>query len=111
MTAYVVNPPNDKLTDALRFGEIKYINHKYVFGDELTDDNSLPPSFLSHLRKCADEFNPDEDYLVIAGDHLQLVAFVAELSARYEDFRVLRWDRVQQAYIPVWIKTEDPVPT
>lgn len=106
MTVFVVNSSHDlNLTSAERFGAIRYVNHKYIYGDEIGDDGSLPAAFVDNMRRCADEFDADSDYLLIAGDHLQLVAFTAELSIIFPWFRVLRWDRIEQAYFGVKIKT------
>lgn len=107
MTVYAVTQKgSDDLTDAMRFGDIKYVNHRYIYGDELQASGELPAEFTRHMDRCADEFDPDEDFLAIVGDHLQLVAFSATLAARYRQFRVLRWDRIQKAYFPAQIVCE-----
>lgn len=106
MTVYMVNMPEEKRLDlsaALLYGDVRYVNHKYVFGDEI-DDERLPPAFVQNMERCVDEFDPDCDYLLIAGDHLQLVAFTAMLAAKFSYFKVLRYDRHERAYIPVRIE-------
>lgn len=99
---YLVNLVNDNITKAESFGDIKNINYRYIYGDEI-DNETIPHVVEEQMRKCANEFDPLNDYLLIAGDHLQLVAFAAMLATRCEFFRVLRWDRRAEGYIPVRI--------
>lgn len=108
MTVFVVNHVSDDISKAVAFGALRYINSKYVFGDELeksvppfSDDWALPPDHLSNMEQAAGEFNPDEDFLLIVGDHLQLLAFTAILFTRFNTAMVLRYDRKIQDYIPV----------
>jgi len=111
MTVFVVHPVRDDISQALRFGELRYVTKGYVYGDELDNtyeespnigDWCLPADDRQALYAAAAGFNPSVDYLLIAGDHLQLVAFVAMLAAR-GSFRVLRFDRKISDYIPVLI--------
>ena len=106
MTVYVVNPPSRPdfdLTPALQFGDIKYINARYVYGDEITD--ALPADVQSSLITAAVGFNVERDYVLIAGDYLQLCMFMAELGRQWRPhpIRVLRWDKKAAGYIPVWV--------
>lgn len=131
MTVWAVHEVKDDISPALQFGQVRYINHRYVNGDELertvniaslpsvTDfpvdpmrilgqtkiDWTLPAAFDRNLRDAALNFNPVEDYLLIAGDHLQLLAFTAILSSRYPAFSVLRYDRRMGEYIPVLLRS------
>lgn len=125
MTVFVVHPVRDDISKALRFGSFAFITGGYVYGDLLEldpgeswstiQDWRLPASFRDSLRHAAiHAFNPAADYLLIAGDHLQLLAFTAYLSCNYESFMVLRYDRKLDDYIPVRLysdlaKTTPPV--
>jgi hypothetical protein len=51
-----------------------------------------------------DKFDIEADFLLIAGDHLQLIAMSALLSERWGAFRVLRFDRQAQGYVVVNIE-------
>lgn len=104
MTVYVVNRNRDDLSDAERYGEIKFINLAYVYPDEMQDNGELPRPVIAGIQKCADEFNVQRDFLVIVGDHTQLLAMTAALAARYPWFHVLRYDRQERAYFPVVIR-------
>lgn len=102
---YVVHPIRDRsvdITPALRWGEVRYINKGYLFADDL-DDDELPPEMMDNLERVASLFNPRQDFLLIVGDHAQLVLFAALLAARHPYFRVLRYDRQAQAYYPIRI--------
>lgn len=113
-TVFVVNPTNDDVSAAKKFGDLYHINHRYIFPDDLdpqqTGVKMVPKSFIHNMREAVRGFNPACDYLLIVGDHLQLIAFVAQLVAEYytmSGFAVLRYDRETGEYIPVWV----PVPS
>lgn len=101
---YVVHPIRNtdrvNITPALSWGELRFINKQYLFADDLDDDHP-PQPMLDALRRCADVFNPKLDFVLIAGDHAQLVIFGAMLAVRHPYFRMLRYDRQAQAYYPV----------
>lgn len=105
MTVLAVHPVHDKdLTGALRYGEVSYINNRYVYADELGDDGSLPDEPHRRLLAAAGHFDPARDYMLIAGDHLQMVALAAALGRRCEAFNALRYDREARGYVSVKIE-------
>lgn len=106
-TVWVVNHIKDDVSRAAKYGDLKYVNLKYVYPDELetfNGDNWIPTAVRVSLRNTVTEFDPASDYLLIAGDHLQLVLFSAMLGRRRLRFRVLRWDRQAEGYVPVTIQ-------
>lgn len=107
MTVYVVTRLGTKidLSAALVYGDIEHINSKYVYSDELDLDGGLPIEVLKNIYRIVDKYDPDHDYLLIAGDHLQLVAMAALLSARWGVFSVLRYDREAEGYVKATIHT------
>lgn len=105
MTVFVVNRTNDDISAALKWGDVRYVNHRYINGDELADGNRIPVEFEENMSKAAQEFKCGQDYLLICGDHLQLLAFASMLAQDCPYYRVLRWDRREQAYYPVEIGT------
>lgn len=105
MTVLVVHPIANKdvnISSAETYGEIKHINNRYVFIDEI-EDEQMPPFITSNMLKAVDQFDPEADYLLIAGDHLQLIAMSAHLADRWGRFRVLRFDREARGYAPIEI--------
>ena len=114
MTVYAVNMTKDDTSAALQYGDVVHINMRYVYGDEI-EDGCIPQPVHEALRQAAAQFDPKTDYLLIVGDHLQLVAFAALLgrwagytgadveSPQLRTFRVLRWDKKAEGYIPVWV--------
>lgn len=104
-TVWSINPTDDDLSSIANIGEVRYVNSRYIYGDEISDDRELPHNFVRHIREAAQKFNPQLDYLLINGDHLQLVALSAELGEMYGAFQVLRWDRRERVYIAAWIRT------
>ena len=104
MTVFVVHPVTGFNLDAAKqFGDLSYINDRYIYGDMLTDNGLLPASILAAIAMAAEDYHPRDDYFLIAGDHLQIVAMSVELARRYPSFRVLRYDRKAEGYFPVTI--------
>lgn len=101
MTAriWVVHPVKDDLSSAEVWGTIRFITARYVYGDELRDDGAMPLGFRTELEQAARQFNPHHDFLLIVGDHLQLIHIAALLAQRYGNFNVLRWDRQAAGYL------------
>lgn len=98
---WAVSPTADKdVSAAQAFGELRYIGTRYTYGDEITDEQ-LPEETWKRLAHAAEAFDPGNDYLLLVGDHLQLVAFMARLANRWHGygFRVLRWDRKAKGYL------------
>lgn len=101
VTVFVVNASHDRDVGAAEdYGELHYVNHRYAFSDEL-DDERLPPEFVLNIQACVDDFDPATDFLLILGDHAQLVAMTAMLARRHKEFRVLRYDRKEQGYLVI----------
>lgn len=104
MTVFVVHGVRDDISPARRFGSLSLINHAYIHGDELErcgEDNVVPSWCVARINTAVGMFNPATDFLLIAGDHLQLLAMAAILTARFGTFMVLRYDRQLNDYIPV----------
>lgn len=106
MTVYFVHPIDDDVSSARQYGEIKTINYRFVFPDELQADGQLPPIFISKMANAVAEFNPDQDFLAIAGDQLQVAFMSAALAVLFAQFRLLRYDRQARGYVPVTIRVE-----
>lgn len=112
MTVWAVNLTADDTSAALQYGDIKHINLRYVYGDEIENER-MPREVYDALQRVAVTFNRRTDYLLIVGDHMQLVAFAALLGRWQTEvdleispgamFRVLRWDRKAEGYIPCWV--------
>jgi hypothetical protein len=108
MTVWVAHEVKDDIRPAERFGELRYVNKFYIHGDELgqasigpSTFNAIPAGYWANMRRCYAEFHPGADYLLIAGDHLQLLALTALLVGKRGFLDVLRWDRQLRDYIPV----------
>lgn len=105
MTVFVVHPiTGNDIADAKRFGELVFVNDRFVYSDEI-EDQKIPASVVRNIQRAANRFQPLNDYLLIAGDHLQLLQFGAELYRAHGQFDVLRWERQASAYLPVRIRT------
>jgi hypothetical protein len=102
MTVFAVNMTHDDTTPALQYGDIRFINVRYIYGDEI-DNERMPGANTEMLKQAADEFNPAHDYVLLVGDWLQLAHFLKLLGARHTNVHVLRWDKKAEGYLPVWV--------
>ena len=105
MTVLCVHPISNKdvnISSAAAYGEVKTVNSRYIYIDEV-EEEQIPTTFVSRMLKAVDEFDTESDYLLIAGDHLQLIALSAMLTERWGSFKVLRYDREAKGYAPVEI--------
>lgn len=92
---------------ASAFGEITFVNHRYIFNDDISDTGHPPSGFIDNMRQAVSQFNPEDDYLMIAGDQLQVLMLAVALSRAYGQFKVLRWDRQAEGYYPVVVRGAD----
>lgn len=106
MTVFVVHPiRQDDISAAAKWGSFRFVNERYVYGDEL-DANltslhyEIPTEIAHNLDQAALEFQ-EHDYLLIAGDHLQLLQFMGGVARRFASVNVLRFDKKISDYIPV----------
>ena len=108
MSVVVVHPIQNRdvdISSAESYGDLVMINSRYIFIDEV-EDEQLPQPFVNNMLRAVDKFDPEEDYLLIAGDHLQLLVMSALLATRWGRFKVLRYDREAKGYAPIEINTE-----
>ena len=105
LVAHTLSNKDVDISSAEAYGDLKLVNSRYIFIDEM-EDEQLPSAFVTNMLRAVDVFDPDLDYLLIAGDHLQLIALSALLASRWGRFKVLRYDRKAGGYAPVEINTE-----
>ena len=104
MTVYAAHELSSKtdISSAAVYGDIYYVNHRYIYADELKNDRP-PKGFDDNVQRVADNFVPRKDYLLIAGDHLQIIMLASALTSRHDGFYVLRYEREAKGYVPVLI--------
>lgn len=100
---YVTHPVKEDLSAAEQYGEVIYVNHRYIHADELEADGAIPSEFRRKIDEAALAFDVTRDYLLLAGDHVQQVALSSAIrNYNYSsNFRVLRWDRQANGYFVV----------
>lgn len=58
---------------------------------------------LAIMAATAEKFRPDLDYIVFTGSPVVIATMAAIMGRLHSRFRTLRWDRVNNKYIPVTI--------
>jgi hypothetical protein len=102
-TCWAVHPVIDDISNATKWGEIKYINQRYIFPSDLKN-GIVPSEFVEAMEKAAEAFEPD-DRLIIVGDHLQLLHMASLLALKLDSYHVLRYSQRDAAYVDIEIKT------
>jgi hypothetical protein len=99
---YVTQEANVDFTPALSFGEVEFITKE--------DVSPMPNSIrneelVNKIRHTMTRFNPDEDYIVIAGSPYvaALVFYVLGRYRRVRYIRMLRWSNRDRMYSPLTI--------
>ncbi|MDD1762967.1 MAG: hypothetical protein LUQ59_12120 [Methanothrix sp.] len=100
--------PIDKqdLSSAAQYGSFHTINHRFVYADQIGDDGRINKHFIAKMREAAQQFDAGNDYLLIAGDHLQIAQMCAFIAQMWGSFKVLRWDRKAEGYYPVILEED-----
>ena len=99
-TVWVVHPVSLDLGSARNWGTLRYVNDDFTYPDEVTN-MGLPAAVAERLVGAAREFSELFDYLLLVGDHLQLMQLGLLLAEQHKSYYVLRWDRIAQGYYQV----------
>jgi hypothetical protein len=102
MTVYVTQELKGRdLSGALSFGELEVLVRANV---AVTDDGMN--EIITDMYDSLDDFHPKKDFLLLSGDPVIIgIAFMA-LAYIWDEggtFKVLRWDRIEERYIPITI--------
>lgn len=99
---YVTYESSHDFSGAEAFGEVHFLTK-----DDLNNTrNSLHnEALLSDLAFKLKKFNPDEDYIVIAGSPYVAAAVFMILGFRgIKSVKLLRWDSRDRKYIPLYME-------
>lgn len=102
MSVFVPTRIKEDLTQVGEYGLVQYVCQYYVHADEL-DGETLPEDVRVRIEATARVFRPDQDYMLLAGDHLLIAALSVALFRYHQWFRILRWDRQAKGYYVVRI--------
>lgn len=87
----------------------KDLGNAHIYGDVtvLMPKASHRPSiweqeFIRHIEKRLNEidFNPELDYLLVAGSQISTSTVIASLASKYSSFKVLFWHASIKEYLP-----------
>ena len=102
-TVWMLHPIKDDVSSAEQYGQLRPINSRYVYPDELQGSAELPQGFRDNMARAANQFDPVRDYFLLGGDYVQMVYFAGLLAIQYGKFRTLRFDRDGKGYVVVKI--------
>ena len=102
MTVYVIQSVRGFDYSGLApFGQPKFVTYRHCFVDEA---ESHVESLYEAARKFSASFNPDEDYVAIAGDPINIVVLSSILLKDHGRAKFLKFDRKLGGYYPVEIR-------
>lgn len=105
MTVWVAHKGNNKdYSKALRWGYP--ILSVFPFGvmPDFTQDQVS--RLFGKAYKALNQFDPRQDYLLLAGAPEAIAVCAAVLLTRYPSIKTLKWDRENEYYYPVDINLE-----
>lgn len=99
---WVTQETSHNFADAERYGEIEFITRE----DLNNTRNSLHnEAVLDSIKLKLRNFNESEDWIVIAGSpYVAAAVFMMLGKAGVRDARILRWDRRDYVYAPMYLQ-------
>ena len=96
MTVYITQEMRGRdLSDAVTFGELDIL----VPAKEQIALSAMPT--LRRMERKLSKFT-DQDYLILSGDPVCIgIACALAASNNNGKFKVLKWDRLQERYLPI----------
>ena len=88
-----------------RYGEQNALFGRSIYPD---DAEERVPVMYGIARNKLSKFNPDKDYLALAGDPVSVTVAVSVLTRHlehtgYTSFKVLKWDGIAKGYYEIEI--------
>lgn len=103
---YVTQETSHDFLPAEAFGEVVFLTRDDLHNIHGSLHNE---SLMHHIGRAAGRFDPDNDYVAIAGSPYVSAAFFMALGKRgVLGVNVLRWDNRGQRYIPIRIDLPRP---
>lgn len=101
-TVYVTQETQHDFTAAENFGYVKFLTHLDLVNIRNSGHNE---SVLMDLSQKLRKFDPEEDYIVIAGSpYITAAVFMLLGLRRLKAVRILRWDNRDRKYIPLYLE-------
>jgi len=88
-------------TQADQFGEVEFLSDADITPFAMSRRNEV---VLSGMRKGLSDYVPGTDFLVLTGSPLNILAAGAMISKIGSKHNVLKWDRMNNRYVPVTIE-------
>jgi hypothetical protein len=103
-SVFVLEPCNIDVSDASRFGAVKYVFNQGDRRSSIWDDK-----FLSEIVESltAQHFNPRRDFFVVAGHMVPIALAVAALAKSFDSIKLLLYASTTRNYVEKAITTYD----
>lgn len=97
--------PGFDFTPAEGFGEVNFLTNNDLTNNKKSLHNT---ALIAALRHKLRQFNPDWDWVVIAGSpYVAAVVFMILAIHGHREIRVLRWQNRDHQYIPMYIDVRE----
>lgn len=98
---FVTQETNYDFTPAEQFGDVVFLTHKDLNNMRASQHNDR---IVAEIKDRIKHFDPNEDWLVIAGSpYIAAVVFML-LGRKHNAIRILRWDNRDFRYVPLHIE-------
>ncbi len=102
MTVWVTQETNHDFIPAERYGEVQFLTKDDFNNVKSSLTNEALMTELAHKLK---RYDPEEDWLVIAGSpYVTAAVFLLLGNSHHRQVRILRWDNRDRDYRPLWLE-------
>lgn len=101
-TVYITQETQHDFSEAEKFGGVEFLTAKDLNNNRNSPHNEALMADIAHrLRR----FDPEQDYIVIAGSpYVSALVFLLLGLRRERAIRILRWDNRDLKYIPLYLE-------
>lgn len=101
MTVYVTQETNADFSGAEAWGEVQFLTSDDLNNSRGSFTNASVIKLIRHRLK---KFDPDHDWIVIAGSpYIAAAVFMLLGQIRLQAVQVLRWDNRDRVYRPMYL--------
>lgn len=88
-------------SDLDRFGSIRFVTFGSCFPDTAEIHSDQVISNFNEMTSDMDKFDPDNDYLALNGDLVNVAILAAVISRRFGKVNLLKYSNRDKSYYPV----------
>lgn len=93
---FIVQESKHNLSYAMQYGDFHFV----AKSDFPLWNKESANKQMDDMNKALVYYNPEDDYLLVIGDPINIGACFSILSRKFDTIRILKWDGQSKMYIP-----------